>query len=47
MSARGFLYSLAKLMGDIDSIAKGRAGKRVARRMTGKMTGRIMRKFFK
>ena len=39
---RNFLYLLARLLGDIEAISKGKAGKRVARRMTGRMMGRIL-----
>ncbi len=40
---RGLLYSLAKLMGDYNAVKKGKVGKRVARKATGK----AMRKLFK
>ena len=35
MTFRGWLYWLARLLGDANAIAKGRAGKRAARRVTG------------
>lgn len=44
---RSFLYKLARLLGDVNAVKKGRVGKRVARRAAGRMTGRGMRKFFK
>ena len=44
---RGFLYSLAKLMGDYNAVKKGKVGKRVGRRVAGKATGKAMRKLFK
>jgi len=44
---RKFLYILARLIGDVDAIAKGRIGKRLARRSAGRMTGSILRKLFK
>jgi len=47
MSARGFLYALARLLGDVNAVKKGTVGKRVARRKTGRMMGRIMRKMFR
>ncbi len=44
---RSFLYTLAKLMGDVSAVKKGKVGKRVQRRVAGKATGRAMRKLFK
>lgn len=44
---RGLLYFLAKILGDITAVQKGKVGRRVGRRMAGKGTGRILRKFFK
>ncbi len=46
-STRGHLYWLAKLLGDISAIQKGKTGKRIARRMAGRMAGKGLRKFFK
>jgi len=43
---RSFLYWLARLLGDINAIQKGKIGQRIARRLAGKIVGRtIMRKF--
>ncbi len=44
---RGFLYTLAKLLGDVNAVGKGKTGKRVARRAAGKATGKMFRKLFK
>ncbi len=44
---RSFLYKLARLLGDVNAVKKGRVGKRVARRAAGRMTGKGMRKLFK
>jgi len=44
---RSTLYGLAKFLGDVDAVSKGTVGKRVARRGTGKATGRIFGKLFK
>ncbi|GFP39077.1 hypothetical protein [Candidatus Hakubella thermalkaliphila] len=44
---RGFLYWLARLMGDVSAVQKGKGGRRVARRVAGKATGRALRKLFK
>jgi hypothetical protein len=39
-STRGLLYTLARLMGDVNAVKKGTVGKRIARRTVGKATGR-------
>ncbi len=44
---RGFLYLLARLLGDYQAAKKGRVGKRIARRVTGRMTGRALGRLFK
>jgi hypothetical protein len=44
MSARGWLYRIARLMGDANAVKKGKVGRRVARRAAGKVAGRGMRK---
>jgi len=44
---RGFLYRLARLLGDINAVGKGKVGKRIVRRTTGKAAGRALRKLFK
>ncbi|MGI6576133.1 MAG: hypothetical protein ACOX3A_09950 [bacterium] len=47
---RGFLYQMARLLGDLQAIASGDSGKirrRIARRVAGKATGRALRKLFK
>ena len=48
MAGFGDLVStLAKLMGDYNAVKKGKAGKRMGRRVAGKATGKAMRKLFK
>lgn len=47
MSFRSFLYALAKLMGDLNAIQKGKVGQRIARRAAGKVTGRAMGRLFR
>ena len=37
---RGLLYLIARLLGDVNAVEKGRVGKRIARRAAGKVTGR-------
>jgi len=44
---RGFLYKLAKFLGDINAVQKGKIGKRAARRVAGKAVGKSMKKMFK
>lgn len=44
---RAFLYWLAKLLGDVNAVKKGKVGRRVARRAAGKVTGRALGKLFK
>lgn len=48
--SRGFLYKLAKLLGDFQAVKSGDSNKivkRAGRRAAGKATGRTMRKLFK
>lgn len=47
MSFRSLLYSLARGMGDVNAVKKGKVGRRVARRGAGKLTGRGLGKLFK
>lgn len=47
MSVRGALYKLAKALGDVSAVQKGRIGRRVGRRAVGKITGRMLRRLFK
>jgi hypothetical protein len=44
---RGFLYALAKFLGDVNAVKKGTIGKRIARRAAGKITGRGLGRLFK
>ncbi len=44
---RGFLYWLARLLGDVNAVQKGKVGKRILRRAAGKATGRGLRRLFK
>ena len=38
---------LARLLGDVNAIKKGKVGRRIGRRAAGKAAGKGMRKFFK
>lgn len=44
---RGFLYLLAKLLGDVNAVKRGRVGRRVGRRIAGRAAGRGLGKLFK
>ena len=44
---RGFLYLLAKLLGDFQAACKGRVGKRIARRAAGRATGKGLGRLFR
>ena len=47
---RGFLYRLARLLGDFSAVSSGspkKMTKRVGRRVTGRVAGRGLRKLFK
>ena len=46
-SARGFLYRLARLLGDVNAIQKGKVPRRIMRRMAGKVTGRFLGRLFR
>jgi hypothetical protein len=47
VNTRGFLYALAKLLGDVNAVQKGKVGRRVVRRAAGKLTGRGLGRLFK
>lgn len=44
---RSALYRLAKLLGDVNAIRRGRVGRRIARRLAGKATGRFLGRWFR
>ena len=44
---RSKMYKAAKFLGDVQSVKKGKVGKRVARRAAGKVTGKVLGKLFK
>ena len=47
MGIRSSLYKIARIMGDVNAVKKGKVGKRVVRRGAGKATGRTLRKLIK
>ena len=46
-SFRSFLYSLAKLLGDVNAVKKGKIGRRVKNRISGRLTGKLLGRFNK
>jgi hypothetical protein len=46
-SPRGFLYWLARLLGDVEAVKKGRVGPPQWRRLTGRLTGRWLGRLFR
>lgn len=44
---RGFLYLLAKLLGDVQAVRRNRVGRRIGRRVAGKITGRALGRIFR
>jgi hypothetical protein len=47
MKARGWLYRIARGMGDVSAVQKNRVGKRIMRRAAGRVTGRTLGKVFR
>ncbi len=47
MGLRSSLYKVARIMGDVNAVKKGKVEKRVVRRAAGKVTGRSLGKLFK
>jgi len=43
---RSILYRIARILGDVNAVQKGKVGRRIARRVVGKAAGRGMRKLF-
>jgi hypothetical protein len=46
-STRGLLYTVARILGDVQAVKKGRVGKRIGRRVVGKATGRGIGRLFR
>ena len=44
---RGLLYKLARILGDVNAVQKGRVGRRVGRRIAGRQAGRGLGKLFR
>lgn len=41
---RSFLYFIAKILGDVNAVQKGKVGERVVRRASGRATGKFLGK---
>ena len=46
-TVRSVLYALAKLLGDVNAIQKGKIATRIGRRLAGKITGRLLGRLFR
>lgn len=46
MTFRSFLYALARLLGDVNAVKRGRVGRRLGRRVAGRGLGRLLRRLF-
>jgi hypothetical protein len=46
-STRGFLYALARFLGDVQAVRRGTMGQRVLRRAAGRATGRGLGRLFR
>jgi len=47
MNIRSILYAIARLLGDIGAVKKGRIGRRIGRRVTGRAAGKAMRRLWR
>lgn len=47
MNIRSVLYTVAKMLGDINAVSKGRVGQRAGRRVAGRAVGRGLGRLFK
>ena len=46
-STRSLLYQLARILGDVNAVQKGKVGRRIARRYAGRLTGRALGRLFR
>ncbi|WP_195210517.1 hypothetical protein [Actinomarinicola tropica] len=47
MSLKSSIYKALRIWNDVSAVRKGRAGRRVGRRIYGKATGRLARRIFR
>jgi len=45
--ARGCLYLIAKLLGDVQAVRNRKVKRRIGRRLAGKLTGRLLGRLFR
>lgn len=44
---RSLLYAVARLMGDVNAVKRGRVPRRLARRVVGRQLGHLLRRLFR
>lgn len=44
---RSLLYALARLLGDVNAVKRGKVGRRIGRRIVGRATGRLLGRLFR
>lgn len=47
MSLKSSIYKVLRIWNDVDAVRKGKAGKRIGRRVVGRATGKGIGKLFK
>ena len=47
MNFRSLLYVVARLLGDVNAVRRGRIGQRIVRRLAGRATGRALRRMLR
>ncbi|MCC5841499.1 MAG: hypothetical protein JJT96_15400 [Opitutales bacterium] len=47
MNLRSLLYALARLLGDVNAVKRGRVGRRIGRRVVGRAAGKGMGRLFR
>ena len=47
MNLRSLLYLVARLLGDMNAVRRGRIGQRIVRRLAGRATGRALRRLLR
>jgi hypothetical protein len=43
---RNLLYTIARILGDINAVQKGRITRRIGRRIAGKVAGKVFKSIF-
>ena len=47
MNIKSMIYTALRISNDINAVKKGKIGKRIKRRVAGKMAGRFINKLFR